>query len=132
MTDINFTFLDRRGVISVGGEDSAAFLQGLVSNDVEKVTGEHSAYGALLTPQGKFLYDFFMARRHDTYILDSEGGRLEGLIRKLKMYKLRSKVDLGDESQEFCVMALYGEDALSTLGLPTELGSAKVLGDGIV
>jgi folate-binding protein YgfZ len=132
MTDINFTFLDRRGVVSVGGEDSTAFLQGLVSNDVEKITGEHTAYGALLTPQGKFLYDFFMVYHDGAVILDSEGDRLEGLIRKLKMYKLRSKVDLSDETDTFSIFALYGKDALSTLGLTTELGATKVLGDGIV
>jgi len=136
MADLNFTLLERRGVISVGGEDSAAFLQGLVSNDVEKVTDAHAAYGALLTPQGKFLYDFFMARlmahQGDAFILDSEGDRLEGLIRKLKMYKLRSKVDLRDESESFSIVALYGEDALSTLGLTTELGATKILGEGIV
>ena len=132
MADLNFTFLDRRGIISVSGEDSTAFLQGLISNDVEKVTGEHAAYGALLTPQGKFLYDFFMAHHGDAVFMDSEGDRLEGLIRKLKMYKLRSKVDLGDETDKFSIFALYGKDALSTLGLTTELGATKVLGDGIV
>lgn len=132
MTDCKFTILDNRGVLAVAGDDCVAFLQGLVSNDIDKVTAEQAAYGALLTPQGKFLYDFFMGRRGDSIFMDCEGDRREGLIRKLKMYKLRSKVDLSDETEGFSVVALYGNDALSGLDLTSAPGTAKALADGIV
>jgi folate-binding Fe-S cluster repair protein YgfZ len=82
MTDLKYTILKNRGIIAVSGEDRNTFLQGLVSNDVEKITSEKTAYGALLTPQGKFLHDFFMAQRKETIIIDGENARLNSLISK--------------------------------------------------
>ena len=56
----NFCHLDDRKIISLKGPDAIDFLQGLVSCDVKKVSETQSAYGAFLTPQGKFLFDFFI------------------------------------------------------------------------
>ena len=131
MTDLKYTILEDRGILSISGEDSNTFLQGLVSNDVEKVTDEQAAYGALLTPQGKFLYDFFMARRYAAILVDSESARLDGLISKLKMYKLRSKVDLKNITDEVSVVALYGSDVLSRLDLEPTPGSSRACNDGM-
>ena len=52
--------LQNRGILKVSGEDTVTFLQGLVSNDVSKVADDQVIYAALLTPQGKFLFDFFL------------------------------------------------------------------------
>jgi folate-binding protein YgfZ len=131
MTDLKYTILEDRGILSISGEDSNTFLQGLVSNDVEKVTDEQAAYGALLTPQGKFLYDFFMARRYAAILVDSESARLDGLTSKLKMYKLRSKVDLKNITDEVSVVALYGSDVLSRLDLEPTPGSSRACDGGM-
>ena len=132
MTDLKYTILEDRGIISVSGEDANTFLQGLVTNDVEKVTSEQTTYGALLTPQGKFLYDFFMARRDQAIIIDSESARLNSLISKFKIYKLRSKVGLKDITHEASIIALYGSDVLSKLNLDSAPGSSRACDDGII
>jgi hypothetical protein len=85
--------LPKRGLIRVGGEDAGKFLQGLISNDIRKLETQASLYACLLTPQGKFLHDFFITREEDTYLLDCEGeDRAQDLLRRLTMYKLRAKV----------------------------------------
>lgn len=110
MTDKpRFTILDERGVLAVYGADSASFLQGLVSNDIEKATPGHAVYAALLTPQGKYLHDFFVARTEDAYLLDCEQAGLKDLQKRLSMYKLRADVTLEDRSGEVAVAAIFGE-----------------------
>ncbi|MDE0811800.1 MAG: folate-binding protein, partial [Alphaproteobacteria bacterium] len=93
--------LEGRGVLAVLGEDRVAFLQGLVSNDVERVALDRAVYSALLTPQGKFLLDFVMASDGDRLLLECEACRLADLSKKLRVYKLRSKVELADVSADF-------------------------------
>lgn len=90
-----FTTLPDRGLIKVAGPERRAFLQGLVSNDVNLLDSEPGVYACLLTPQGKFLHDFFMTEEGETILLDCEGGaRADDLARRLIMYKLRSKVEI--------------------------------------
>lgn len=86
--------LPQRGLIRLYGEDTVTFLQGLVSNDVTRLVHGHAVYAALLSPQGKFLHDFFIIRRGDDYLLDTEASRVAELMQRLKMYKLRSKVTI--------------------------------------
>src|SRR5687768_15442451 len=86
--------LPHRGVLEVRGEDKAAFLQGLISNDIHEVTPERAIYAILLTPQGRFLYDFFISENQGSYFLETEAARLEPLLKTLSLYKLRSKVTL--------------------------------------
>ncbi len=90
-----FVKLPGRGLITVTGEDRHAFLQALVSNDLDLLQTQTSLYACLLTPQGKFLFDFIIYRDGNRLLLDCEGGeRAEALLKRLKMYKLRSKVEM--------------------------------------
>ena len=121
------------GVIRIGGEDMDSFLQGLISVDVTKLTAQASLYGALLTPQGKYLYDFFLTREADGSILmQTEADRLAVLIKKLKMYKLRSKVDVQEVTESFRTIVVYGDEALDALGLDPECGATRTLENGII
>jgi len=89
-----FVILQQRGVLKVSGEDRVTFLQGLISNDVRKISPERAIHAALLTAQGKFLHEFFIAGQDEHFLLDGERERLEDLKRRLSLYKLRSKVTL--------------------------------------
>jgi hypothetical protein len=127
---LRFTILENRGLLAVAGPDRVSFLQGLVSNDMEKITPDRAVYAALLTPQGKFLYDFFVFEMDGDLILDCERAGLEGLKKKLSIYKLRADVTLEDRSGDLCVSAVFGDGALTALGLPHETGAALAFGDG--
>ncbi|WP_448203047.1 CAF17-like 4Fe-4S cluster assembly/insertion protein YgfZ [Azospirillum sp. sgz302134] len=126
-----YAVLEDRGVIAVGGEDRAAFLQGLVSNDVLRVSEAQAAYALFLTPQGKFLHDFRIAECGGALLLDPETARREEFLRRLKMYKLRSKVTLEDRAAAMVAVALFGGDALARLGLPEEAGATVPFAGGV-
>jgi folate-binding protein YgfZ len=115
--------LEGRGVLAIAGEDRVAFLQGLVSNDVERVAPERAVYSALLTPQGKFLLDFIMTNDGERLLLECAADRLADFSKKLRIYKLRSKVELSDVSADFKIMAAFGAGALDVLGLPDAPGA---------
>ena len=105
------TLLDDRGVARVEGPDAASFLQGLVTNDVEKIAVGQSRYAALLSPQGKILFDFLVFRRaEDTFLVDAPADRVGELVKRLGFYKLRAKVSVSDESARLAVIvAAEGE-----------------------
>ena len=123
--------LDDRGVLAVSGPDRRAFLQGLVSNDVGKVSSTQARYAALLTAQGKYLHDFMMVELDEALLLDGERARLGDLKRRLSIYRLRAKVTL-DERPDLTVAAVFGEQSLAALGLPAEPGVARALAGGVV
>ncbi len=126
------TYLPDRGVIAVTGDDSTGFLQGIVSNDVEKVTETNAGYGAFLTPQGKYLYDFFMARDGDAILVDTERARIDTFIKRLAMYKLRAKVQLEDVSDQYDVAVVFGNDAIDTAGLDSTPGMGRPVDVGCI
>ena len=130
MAQSNFVVLDSRGVIAVSGPDRRTFLQGLVSNDVEKVAPDRAVYAALLTAQGKYLHDFIMAAAGEAIWLDAEGARLADLKRRLTMYRLRAKVAI-DDLPELAVAAVFGDGAREALGLPDKAGATRPFGDGL-
>lgn len=131
MTEVRSVLLDNRSVIGVSGPDVRIFLQGLISNDINKVTPTRAIYAALLTPQGKFLYDFFIAELDQGFALDCEAGRAADLLKRLTMYRLRSKVELSDRTSQLRVAAIFGDGAAAALGLSGEPGTAKALSGGI-
>ena len=88
--------LPRRGVLAITGEDRFAFLQGLVSNDVDEARMGRAVWAALLTPQGKWLSDFFIFSDMDRLLLDCEAGQLDMIRQRLSRYRLRSKATLAD------------------------------------
>lgn len=126
-----FVLLTDRAIVAIGGTDRVGFLQGLATNDITRAGPDQAIYAALLTPQGRYVHDFCVAAPGEELLLDCEAARRDDLLRRLKPYKLRSKVDLSDASDRFVVVALIGPDALTTLGLPAEPGRARPFGDGI-
>jgi folate-binding protein YgfZ len=131
MTAARATLLDHRGVLRVGGDDRRAFLQGIVSNDVNQVTTVQAIWAAFLTPQGKFLHEFFLGELDDSFLIDCEAERAADLARRLKLYKLRAKVTV-EAVEDFAVAALFGPEALEKLDLPAEPGLARPFAGGLV
>lgn len=86
--------LPDRAVVELTGEDRAGFLQGLVSNDVARATPGHAVWAALLTPQGKWLADFFILATPEALLLDCAAAQAEMLAQRLSRFRLRSKVAL--------------------------------------
>lgn len=118
MTGSTFCLLPHRSVIAVSGPDRVEFLQGLISNDTTKVAPGRAIWAALLTPQGRFLNDMFVADAGgDTLLLETERERAPALTKKLKMYTLRSKVTVEDRSVSMEVAAAFGDDASKALDL---------------
>jgi len=131
MSTCTHVILQNRGLLGVAGDDRIAFLQGLVSNDVTRVGPERALYSALLSPQGKFLHDFFIIEMDGDLLIDCEAARLEDLKRKLSMYKLRSKVELVERTADFVVAALIGSGVADTLDLKNDEGLAKPFLGGV-
>ncbi|MDO8608023.1 MAG: folate-binding protein [Phaeospirillum sp.] len=125
-----FVRLDQRAVIEVGGEERRSFLQGLVSNDMNKVAPDRAVHAAFLTPQGKFLFDLFVVERGDVFWLDVEAGRAEEFRKKLSMYKLRAKVTVA-LAGNVAVFAVMGEGAADGLSVGKEAGSAEEFAGGV-
>ncbi|MFQ5784196.1 MAG: YgfZ/GcvT domain-containing protein [Alphaproteobacteria bacterium] len=123
--------LDARGLIAVSGPEARPFLQGLVSNDVHKVTAARAIYAVLLTPQGKFLHDFFVAELDDALVFDCEAARRDDLVRRLEFYRLRARVTIAPRD-DLVVVAAFGAGALDALGLAADEGAARPLAGGIV
>ena len=122
--------LEDRAILAVSGPDRRGFLQGLVSNDVEKVSSERAIYAALLTAQGKYLHDFIMVEHSEEIWLDAEAARLADLKRRLSMYRLRAKVAI-EERPELGVAAAFGDGALAALGMSDAPGAARAAGAGV-
>ena len=97
--------LEDRSILYINGEDSKDFLQNLISNDINKVSEDNSCFASLLTPQGKFLYEFIIVKHKSGYLLDCEKHQADGLFKQLSLYKLRSKVEILNLSNEFVVAA---------------------------
>lgn len=123
--------LPDRAVVSLAGDDVSGFLDALVTNNVHLVTPTQAIYAALLTPQGKYLFDFFIAAYDGRLLLDCEAARKDELIKRLKMYKLRAKIDITDESADMTVLAAFGDDAPSAFSLADEAGTARQMDRGV-
>ena len=109
----NVYILDDRAILYVNGEDAKEFLQNLISNDVNKVSDTNSCFTSLLSPQGKFLYEFIIIKHKSGYIIDCEKNQADGLFKQLSVYKLRSKVEILNLSNEF-VVAAFGYEKFLT------------------
>jgi folate-binding protein YgfZ len=131
MSNAGYIVLADRGVLALRGADVRPFLQGLISNDIERIRPDHASYAALLTPQGKFLFDFFIVQHGDELLLETELARVGDLQRRLMMYRLRSKVEIEDVSAGFAVVALIGEGVAEMLDLPARPGACRALEHGL-
>lgn len=104
----HLTYLPDRGVLEIAGPDRINFLQGLVSNDVTAVKPGALVWAAFLTPQGKWLADFFIGTDGERLLLDAERAQIPLLLQKLGRYRLRAQVALRDASDEWAVHAAWG------------------------
>ena len=105
----NVYILEDRGLLYVSGEDCKEFLQNIVTNNINKVDEKNSCYSALLTPQGKYLYDFNILKHKSGYFLDCEKKNIDNLFKQLNLYKLRSKVEILNLSNEFVIAVISKE-----------------------
>jgi folate-binding protein YgfZ len=126
-----FVELQQRGVIGVSGGDARDFLQGLITNDMGRVSADRAIYAALLTPQGKFLHDFFITQAGEQrFFLDCDGERLMELGQRLATYKLRAAVEIADLRDEWQIAALIGRDSAAAVGLTEDTGACGAVAGG--
>jgi folate-binding protein YgfZ len=104
----SYAILQDRGVVGVGGPDAPKFLQDLVTADIERVGADAAAYGGLLTPQGKILFDFIVFRPAERFLLDVPRAAAPDLAKRLFFYRLRARVEIADLSDSHRVIAAWG------------------------
>ncbi len=114
--------LEDRAILYISGPDAKDFLQNLISNDINKVSDSSSCFASLLTPQGKFLYEFIVVKHKLGYFIDCEKSQSEEIFKQFNLYKIRSKVEILNLSNEF-VVASFGYEKYLTI-----IGSKDVLG----
>ena len=105
--------LKDRGVVYINGEDSKDFLQNIVTNDINKVTDISSCFASLLTPQGKYLFDFIIVKHKQGYFLDCEKNQINQLVDRLNIYKLNSEIEILNLNNEFEVAVISKEKFLT-------------------
>ena len=114
--------LKDRGVVFISGEDVKDFLQNIITNDINKVSNNHSSFSSLLSPQGKYLFDFIIVKHKQGYFLDCEANQIDELINKLNIYKLNSKVEILNLSNEFQVAVISNEKFLTLENAKNDTG----------
>jgi folate-binding protein YgfZ len=114
--------LQDRAIIYVNGPDAKDFLQNLISNDINKVTDNSSCFASLLTPQGKFLFEFIVVKHKSGFFIDCEKNQSDEIFKQLSLYKIRSKVEILNLSNEFVVAGFGYEKYLSIEGSKDILG----------
>ncbi len=118
----NVYILKDRGLLYIHGKDTKGFLQNIITNNIENVRENMSCFSALLTPQGKYLYDFIIIRHKSGYLLDCEKKNIDDLYKQLNLYKLRSKVEILNLSNEFVIANLSKEKFLEIENSKDEAG----------
>lgn len=108
---MHYSILPQRALLRLTGEDTLSFLQGLVTNDVSHLKDGEACYAAMLSPQGKFLHDFFIIYWQGAVWIDGDATRVDDLRKRLMLYRLRSKVDIATES-DMAIAAAWGEGEL--------------------
>lgn len=122
MSNAQFARLPDRGAVRVAGPDAVKFLQGLVTNDVGHLEADAGkmafdadrAFAALLSPQGKVLFDFLCVPTPEGFVLDVARDQAQALVKRLTMYRLRAAVEITDVSDTYVLLALWGKDAVSS------------------
>ena len=119
----NVYILEDRGLLYINGDDAKEFLQNIITNNIENVSENRSCFSALLTPQGKYLYDFIIIKHKLGYLLDCEKKNINNLYKQLNLYKLRSKVEILNLSNEFVIANLSKEKFLEIENSKDEEGN---------
>tara|TARA_B100002051_G_scaffold206346_1_gene197228 strand:+ start:1153 stop:2046 length:894 start_codon:yes stop_codon:yes gene_type:complete len=124
--------LEDRGVLYINGKDAKEFLQNIVTNDMEKVDDNFSCFATLLSPQGKYLFDFIIIKHKQGYFIDCEKNQIDQLYKRLDFYKLRSEVEILNLSNEFVIAVLSRKKFLALKNAKDFEGATlKYLGDPI-
>ena len=126
-----FSPLPHRALVSVQGADRFSFLQGMISNDVRHLESGEAMWAAFLTPQGKFLHEFFAIPHNDAVLLECERDRRADLVTRLSRYRLRAKVTLAPDDT-MVVGVAWGDDAPARLKTTETLGAVAPLGAGVL
>jgi len=121
--------LEDRGFIQVTGLEAKDFLQNIVTNDIEKVSSNSTVFSSILTPQGKYLFEFFVLKLKDSYLLECEKKSSAEIIKLLNFYKLRSKVDFIDLSEKYVAAVISLEKFKEMNGSNLSKGSTTSYGD---
>ena len=108
--------LEDRGILYINGSDAKDFLQNIITNDINKVNETNSCFASLFTPQGKFLFAFIITKHKSGYFLDCENSQADSLLKQLNIYKLRSKVEIMNLSNEFVIAIFEREKFLNLEG----------------
>ena len=112
--NINIIYnLKDRGVLYIHGDDSLEYLQNIITNDINKVSETNSCFASLLTPQGKYLFDFIVVKHKKGFLIDCTKSQIDDLYNQFKLYKLRSKVEILNLSNEFVIAIISKEKFLS-------------------
>lgn len=107
----HIALLPSRGVIALSGPETRELLQGLITNNIDLVSQARAIYAALLTPQGKLMFDFLILEVGGKLLFDCHKDHLPALLKRLTMYRLRAKVEIEDASEDWAVAAIWGGDA---------------------
>jgi folate-binding protein YgfZ len=100
------TVLDDRGFIQINGDEAKDFLQNIVTNDIKKISENFTLFSSIFTPQGKYLYEFFILKIEDGYLLECEKNVTEEIVKVFSFYKLRSKVNLTNVSKKYTTIVI--------------------------
>ena len=121
---------ENRGLISITGEDVKNFLQNIITNDIEKVSSSASIFSALFTPQGKYLFEFFLIQSKKGYLLDCDNQFTNEIINYLLKYKLRSKIEITDISEDYVIGIINSEKFLDIQKSENKTGDTIEFRDG--
>lgn len=131
MKKVNHLQLLNRKVLRISGSEKRVFLQGLISNDVMRVSNKCAIYAALLTPQGKYLHDFFILEFKNDFYLDCEADRIEDLFRRFRMFKLRSDIQI-EIVEQMTVTVFFGDYVYDQMPIGSSEGEATNWLDGVL
>jgi folate-binding protein YgfZ len=106
-TGARIALLADRGVVRVAGEDAEKLLQGVITGDMELLSAQPAIHAALLTPQGKILFDFFVVKALGGFLLETAADKAAHLAKRLAMYKLRANADIQDRSADYRVLVAW-------------------------
>ena len=109
MSNLYASELDDRRLLKVSGSEAHAFLQGILTCDIEKVVAAGAGFGGLLSPQGKILFDFLVIPSGEEFLLDVSGDIIDDLVRRLTFYRLRADVKLEICEDGTRIFALWGD-----------------------
>ena len=122
--NINIIYnLKDRGVLYIHGDDALEYLQNIITNDINKVSETNSCFASLLTPQGKYLFDFIVVKHKKGFLIDCTKSQIDDLYNQFKLYKLRSKVEILNLSNEFVIAIISKEKFLSFDNAKDETGN---------